>query len=109
MKYLCLAYGAEEDWKLLSKPEQAVLLAQDEALRRRGVRMGAVEPNALTVRAWDEKPLVNQGPFASADVPLAGFSIIEASDIHEVIEMVAKDPVGPGDGRDRNTADHCNE
>jgi hypothetical protein len=27
MKYLCLAYGAERDWKALNKEEQDALLA----------------------------------------------------------------------------------
>jgi hypothetical protein len=36
MKYLCLAYGDEKDWKALSKGEQDELLAQDEVLRKRG-------------------------------------------------------------------------
>jgi hypothetical protein len=36
MKYLILAYGAEKDWKTLSKAEQDELLAQDEVLRKRG-------------------------------------------------------------------------
>jgi hypothetical protein len=34
MKYLCLAYGDEKDWKVLTKREQGALLAQDEALRK---------------------------------------------------------------------------
>src|SRR5947208_1863323 len=32
MKFLCLAYGDEKDWKALSS-EQDTLLAQDEAVR----------------------------------------------------------------------------
>jgi hypothetical protein len=34
MKYLCLAYGAEGDWRALSRAQQDALLAQDEVLRR---------------------------------------------------------------------------
>ena len=34
MKFLCLAYGAEKDWKELSKKEQDEMLAQDAALRK---------------------------------------------------------------------------
>lgn len=30
MKYLCLAYGDENDWHALTKREQDALLAQDE-------------------------------------------------------------------------------
>ena len=31
MKYLCLAYGAEKDWKALSADEQAALLRSRRA------------------------------------------------------------------------------
>jgi hypothetical protein len=43
MKFLCLAYGAEKDWLALTKAQQEELLAQDEALRRRGDFLAAVE------------------------------------------------------------------
>jgi hypothetical protein len=36
MKFLCLAYGGEADWKALSKQEQTDVLAQDEVLKSRG-------------------------------------------------------------------------
>jgi len=36
MKYLCLAYGDEKDWKERSKAEREELLKQDEMLRQRG-------------------------------------------------------------------------
>jgi hypothetical protein len=29
MKFLCLAYGDEKDWKALSKEDQAALLRED--------------------------------------------------------------------------------
>lgn len=33
MKFLCLAYGAEADWKALTQDERDSFLAQDEILR----------------------------------------------------------------------------
>ena len=98
MKYLCLAYGAESDWKALDKKQQNELLAQDELLRDRGALMAAVEPTVTTVRAWDGKPEAIQSGFARLDVPLAGFSIIEADDIDEVIRLVAKSPCARAKG-----------
>ena len=53
MKYLCLAYGSEKDWKELTEQEQDALLAQDEVIRKRGALMAAVETTVTTVRAWD--------------------------------------------------------
>jgi hypothetical protein len=92
MKYLCLAYGDEKDWRALPKGEQDALLAQDEALRKRGALMAAVATNVTTVRAWDANPTTTAGAIADAPAPLAGFSIIEAADLDEVIRVVAGTP-----------------
>jgi hypothetical protein len=98
MKFLCLAYGAESDWKALSKNEQDSLLAQDEVLRAKGVLMGAVQPSVTTVRAWDGTPDATDGAFANSQVPMAGFSIIEAADVDEVIRLVAGTPCARAKG-----------
>jgi hypothetical protein len=92
MKFLCLAYGAEKDWKALAKAEQDTLLAQDEALRKKGALMGAVEPKVTTVRAWNGSVEIAAEPFSELKAPLAGFSIIDADSLDEIINMVAKTP-----------------
>ena len=98
MKYLCLAYGAEEDWKALTKTEQEALLRHDEVIRTRGALMAAVETTVTTVRAWDGKPIATQGAVAELPAPLAGFSIIEATDINEVIQLVSATPCARAKG-----------
>ena len=74
MKFLCLAYGDEKDWNVLTKKEQDEMLAQDEVLRKRGALMAAVQTTTTTVRAWAGKPTTTDGAFADSEVPLAGFS-----------------------------------
>lgn len=98
MKYLCLAYGAEADWRALTKDEQEELLARDEVIRTRGGLMAAVETNVVTVRAWAGSAEVTEGVHAKLDAPLAGFSVIEAADITKVIELVAKTPCARAKG-----------
>jgi hypothetical protein len=97
MKFLVLAYGDEKDWKALSKEKQAELLAQDERLRKRGDLVAAVGP-ATTVRAWAGRPEITPGPFARGERPLAGFGVIEASDLDEAIALVAKTPCAVAKG-----------
>ncbi len=92
MKFLCLAYGAEGDWLQLSAAERDALLAQDDVLRRRGDLVVAVEDGAATLRAWDGTPEVVPGAFARSDVPLAGFSVIEAESLDEVVRLVSGTP-----------------
>ena len=92
MKYLCLAYGDEKDWKALSKGEQDELLAQDEVLRKRGALVAAFQGSVTTVKAWDAAPATADGAFAQSAVPLAGFCVIEAKDLNEVVQLVAGTP-----------------
>jgi hypothetical protein len=92
MKYLCLAYGAEKDWVALSRSEQDGLLAQDDVLRKRGAFMAAVKTSVTSVRAWDGTPTTIDGALARSSAPLAGFSVIEAADVDEVVRLVANTP-----------------
>jgi hypothetical protein len=92
MKFLCLAYGDEKDWNVLSKTEQASLLAQDEVLRKRGGLVAALRNEPTTLTAWDGTPSTSAGPYANSKAPLAGFCIIEAADLDEVVRLVANTP-----------------
>jgi len=92
MKFLCLAYGSEADWKALTEREQDALLAQDDVLRGRGDLVAAVGLKTTTVRAWDGAPMTTAEPFADPKQPLAGFSIIEAANLDEVVRLVAATP-----------------
>jgi len=98
VKYLCLAYGDEKDWNVLTKEEQDALLAQDEALRQRGALMASVRTTVTTVCAWDGRPTTSTGAFAVSRVPLAGFSIIEAGDLDEAVQLVAGTPCARAKG-----------
>jgi|GEM_PF-295499 hypothetical protein len=91
MKFLCLGYGDEKGWKGLSCSQQADALANDERLRERGDIVAAVAP-ATVVRAWGGTPDTARGPFARTELPLAGFALIEAENLEEVIALIAKSP-----------------
>ena len=44
------------------------------------------------LRTWDGTPTTTDGAFAGSRVPLAGFCIIEAADLNEVVQLVARTP-----------------
>jgi hypothetical protein len=98
MKFLCLAYGDGKDWEKLTEDEQAALLAQDKVIRDRGDLVAAVRPEVTTVRAWDGNPTTTDRPLAPSAPPLAGFSVIEADDIEEVVRLVANTPCARANG-----------
>jgi ketosteroid isomerase-like protein len=98
MKYLVLAYGAEENWNALPESERNALLAQDEVLRKRGDVVAAVQDAVTTVRAWDGTPTTTDAAFASSNAPLAGFGIIAAANLDEAIRLVAQTPCARAKG-----------
>ena len=98
MKFLCLAYGDEKAWNALSKKEQDRLLSQDDMLRKRGDVVAAVDQAAKTVTAWEGTPMVTDSAFSISRLPLAGFYIVEASDINEAIQLIANTPCARAKG-----------
>lgn len=92
MKFLCLAYGDEAGWNTLSEEEKGEVLAQDAVIRDRGNLMSAVQGTVTSVRNWDGNLEVNHERFARSELPLAGFSVIEAENVEEVIDLVSNTP-----------------
>ena len=93
MKYLCLVYLDREHWTACPDRECADCGAD---LRRRGVLVAA-EPlhpveTATTVRVRHGRVSVTDGPFAETKEQLAGFYLIEASDLNEAIQIASRIP-----------------
>ena len=92
MKFLCLAYGDEDGWNELSHEEQREALAQDQMIRDRGNLMAAVQTSVTAVRNWNGRLQVQQEAGTKRELPLAGFSVIEAASLEEVIGLVSTTP-----------------
>jgi hypothetical protein len=98
MRFLCLAYGDEDGWRALTADQQRDALAHDAAIRARGAVMSAVRPAVTSVRKWDGKLDVRHAPAQGEHLPLAGFSIIEADSVDEVIALVQDTPCARAHG-----------
>ena len=92
MKFLCLAYGDEDGWNALSETEKREVLAHDAVIRDRGNLMSAVRTEVTTVKNWEGNLEVTQEPYARHRLPLAGFSVIEAENVLEVVDLVSGTP-----------------
>jgi hypothetical protein len=92
MKFLCLAYGDEAGWNSLSEEARREALAQDAVIRHRGSLMSAVQTSVTSVRNWDGNLEVSNERLTRTELPLAGFSVIEAENVEEVIALVSNTP-----------------
>ena len=100
MKYLCLVYYSEAEmqnrgddhWQSLNKECQAC----GEGLRESDTMLdgSALQPvsTATTVRVRDGQVSVTDGPFAETKEQLAGFYLIDASDLNHAIRVASKIP-----------------
>ena len=100
MKYLCLIYNEERKLDLMARDELEVLVGEcrgyHETLKKNGQliaceRLQSVN-TATTIRIRDSKVAVTDGPFAETKEQLAGFYLIEASDLNDAIRIASKSP-----------------
>ena len=100
MKYLCLAYEAEEIFSAMAQDDWRAVreetLAFVEALRHRGqlLATNALKSarTAATVRVRHGQLTVTDGPFAETKEQLGGFFLIEARDLNEAIQVASRWP-----------------
>ena len=100
MKYLCLAYEAEQDLKSLSREEWLALRQETldyvAALRERGELLDTQALQSPTrargARVRDGKGSVTDGPFAETKEQIGGYFLIEARDDEHALEIAAHWP-----------------
>jgi len=99
MKYMLLI--CTDGSVTLSEEERAAIPSATEAwvneMDSSGVRLigDQLSPSsdATTVRVRDGDVLLADGPFAETKEQIAGFDIIECSDLDQALEVAAKHPV----------------
>jgi hypothetical protein len=93
VKFVCLVYGEEA---LMATVPDAECLANGAALKSTGhyVAAEALQPvrSAVTVRVRNGALSITDGPFAETKEQLAGFYLLDASNLDEAIELAARIP-----------------
>jgi hypothetical protein len=93
VKFLCLVYGEEKDIAAMTDDE---CMAYDQSLRDTGrcLASEALQPvrTAKSVRVRNGKVSVRDGPFTETKECLAGFYLVEATNMDEAVHIAAKIP-----------------
>jgi hypothetical protein len=100
MKYACLVYHEEQKLDALSEAELATIVSECGAwigeLEKGGHHVFSAGLQsvraATTVRKRNGKPSMTDGPFAETKEFLGGFTIIDATDLNEAIQLVSNFP-----------------
>jgi hypothetical protein len=97
-KFITIGYGTQEGYDRTPKAVRDAAHAQDEALKRGGALIG-VAGSPIQVRNHEAKIVVTEsGPYMTAQLPIAGFAVIEASNLDEAIRMVSNVPCAVAHG-----------
>jgi hypothetical protein len=93
MKYICLVYGEESKIAAMNDDD---CMEYDAAIRKSGHCIASESlqrvSTAKTVRVRNGKVSIIDGPFAETKEALAGFYLIEASNMDSAIEIASKIP-----------------
>jgi hypothetical protein len=101
MRYMLMIYRDEKEWEGMSVQERGVVyqgaVDYSEARRPSGFYQGGepLEPTrtATTVRMKGGKAVMTDGPFAETKEQFAGYTILEAGDLDEVLAFVTSHPL----------------
>ena len=97
MKYMLLTYLDEQQWLALSEAQQKDEIARCQPHVQRLAASGKIlggaplypTSTAATIRVHDGKRLLTDGPFAETREQLGGYTLIDARDRDEAIEIAA--------------------
>ena len=93
MKYVCLVYGEEKKIGAMTDDE---CMAYDQGLRDTGKCLASEAllsvRTAKTLQVRQGKMSVRDGPFTETKECLAGFYLIEATDMNEAIQIASQIP-----------------
>jgi len=100
MRYLCLIYEDEKQWTTMPKEQADAVVGEyfafTDDIRKSGHYLAgdALQPThtATTVRVRNGKISATDGPFAETREQLGGYYLIDAKDLNEAIQIVARIP-----------------
>ena len=97
-KFVTIGYGDRAGYDRTPQPLRDAAHAQDAKLRSEGAVMG-IAGTPVQVRNPEARGMETlDGPFMSSALPIAGFAIIEATDLADAIEKVSLVPCAVAHG-----------
>jgi len=97
-RFVTIGYGDRAGYERTDSAVRDASHQHDERLRGEGALIG-VAGQPVQVRNHDAQGLhTKAGPFLSSDLPIAGFAVIEASTLEEVVSLVSKTPCAVAHG-----------
>lgn len=96
--FLTIGYGDAAGYERTDPQVRDAAHAHDERLRARGAVI-AIAGSPVQVRNHGGAGTVTEsGPYLRADLPVAGFAVLEADSLEDAVSLVAQTPCAVADG-----------
>jgi len=96
--FITIGYGDRQGYERTPEAVRNAAHANDELLRQQGAVVGVAGAPVQVRNPAATGTRTQPGPFMSSQLPIAGFAVIEAEDIHAAIEMVSRSPCAVAHG-----------
>jgi hypothetical protein len=97
-RFLTIGYGERAGYDDTPQVLRDAAHAHDAQLVRNGAITAMMLSPVCVRNRHDRGAETTPGPFMRSDLPVAGFSLIEAASMDEAIELVSKTPCAVADG-----------
>lgn len=97
-KFLTIGYGDRDGYDRTPQQIRDAAHAQDAALVAEGAVMGVAGSPTLVRNPEASGVEIQAGQFMSAELPVAGFTLIEAADLEDAIQKVSGVPCAVAHG-----------
>lgn len=96
--FIAIGYGDRAGYDRTEPAVRDRAHAQDEHLRRTGARIGRAGEPVQVRNADGLRVTTEHGAFLRSDLPVAGFTVIEATDIEHATTLLADTPCAVAHG-----------
>jgi hypothetical protein len=97
-RFVTIGYGDRAGYDRTDPMIRDAAHRHDERLLAEGAAIG-IAGRAVQVRNHDAMGVdTREGPFLRADLPIAGFAVIEASTLEEALDLASKSPCAVAHG-----------
>jgi hypothetical protein len=97
-KYVTIGYGDPADYDTTPQEIRDAAHAHDARLRAGGAVMGVAGRPIQVSNHGAAGVTTTDGPYMNAELPVAGFALIEAGSLEEAIELVSATPCAVAHG-----------
>ncbi|MGH8254342.1 MAG: transcription initiation protein [Steroidobacteraceae bacterium] len=96
--YVTIGYGDEAGYERTPAEIRSAAHAHDKLLERRGSVIGIAGPPVQVRNPEASGVRIDNSAFMSSPLPIAGFAVIEAASLAEVIKLVSQSPCAVAHG-----------